>query len=310
MSPRVVPTDLFDRLTEAYRSYEPPSVRNLISQQLAHVTARAAARAAKAEAEFMTKVKQTAFMETLVGQAQHANSNARLSQNVQLVIAALLVINFIALIGVIISNTPTLQDQRDHYVTPAVQFMVRGLEFVYAFFEKLGEMVTRQFQNDGLHHVLDTMIEKYGELKASIIKKYNELVAWAAAQMAEEEKMVVKKQGGMVPQQPRSVPAIIGQRNVAVKEEIVDPSIAGQDMDVDSDTEKDSEPEALDETDSLAVHVDAADYNLSESEDDDDNEEDVLDGQDYKDAAEDDSEAEAEEAEDFAEGVQDWDMCD
>lgn len=302
--------NMFNHLIGGTSIYEHPVFRYINEQKLARVAARTAARTAaraarisQAQADLMAKAKHTQLLETLVGQGQHADANARLSQNIQLLIAALLVINFIALIGVIICHTPALQDQRDRYVTPAVNSMVRGVEIVCTLFQKLNEVMIRDFQDayantrNGVRHVLDPVFEKCDELKGPLVEKYKDLMDRAVARIFGEGKVIAEKQQerGLGAEQARPIPATIGQENFVVfKEE-----------DTDYDFDSDSEPEALDETDSLAAEVDAADYTPSESEDE--NEEEVLDGQDYIDAAEEDhSEAESEDQPEVEESVQDY----
>lgn len=291
-------TDWVNQLTAENRTSESTFMSQLKARKLERIMARAAARAARAaqaQADFISKAKYNAAMETIVEQAKLANANAMSSQAIQHILAVLLILNFLALIGVIIVNTPALKDQRDKYVTPVIESMIRGVEEVKAASDYADEIFARAvlYVMEVVLDVRGVIVEKYGDVKARVVVALNG-----------QEKVAVKNQGGMIPQH-------IGRRAPVSK---------GSNWHDDSDY--DSEPEALDENDGPNVEHDAtsehAPLNYTPSESESEDEQEVLDVQDYIDAADADPEADSDsEAEEEAEvpvavgeDLKEWDLCD
>lgn len=283
-------TDWVNKLTAENRTYELTFMSQLKARKLERIMSRAAARAgcaAQTQADFIAKAKYNAVMETIVEQAKLANANAKSGQAIQFIIAVLLILNFLALIGVIIATTPALKDQRDKYITPVIEFMIRGVEEVKA---------ASDYADEILAHAVPGVKEVALDIRGAIVEKYGDVKARVVVAINGQEKVGVKKQGGMVP------------HHVGLKV----PAIADPNTDVDSDSEP--EPEALDETDGAASEHPPFDNTPSESESED--EEEALDVEDYIDAAEvgSDSEVEAEEEAEVPaavnEDLEEWVMCD
>ncbi|QDS75813.1 hypothetical protein FKW77_000314 [Venturia effusa] len=307
---------------------------NFKEQNHARVATRAATRAAMVsarvaqnQAESVAKAKYNVAIETLALGVQRMHADAQIGQKIQMVIAALLVLNFLALVGVIIANTPALEEQRDRYVTPAIRGMVRCAEMVKAVLKVIIEIHVNAVLTvlDLTMPVWDTAVGVCGIVKVLIVAALNG-----------ELKVVLMKQCGMVPRQRHRAPVVKVQRYVAAKDQATNPFIGGSARAVAyqndvlvkkaasggappakharSTCDIKSEPEALDKT-YAESEPEAYDYTPSGSENEDGNE--VLDVQDYIDAAENDFDTEGEDNMEEA-GVRntadgesaEWDMCD
>jgi hypothetical protein len=104
------------------------------------------ARIAKAKAAVEAKAASKTALDTIVSQLRILNANAITSQVFQFMIIVLLTLNFLALIGLVITMIPALSNERDQYVVPIVKAIISGLikrvEYVKSCYTKTASIVS------------------------------------------------------------------------------------------------------------------------------------------------------------------------
>jgi hypothetical protein len=149
--------------------------------------ARIAARTAQAQATLAAKAASSTALDSVVFQLRKVNTGAVCGNCLQVIIVLLLLLILNALMGVIITTTPALANERDKYVTPIVKKWIDGqvkhreekeklVEDVKDITSKAVSAVKTKLTpfKTKVEEIQTTIMAKFENIKVNIVAMYNE----------------------------------------------------------------------------------------------------------------------------------------